>query len=192
VSSDSTDQYILGGVEHRFSPSSIGILRAGLQLRDVDEGDASSSPYVEFALNSQINEKLKVRSFARYGMESYDTVQGFDSDGDGLSDVVVEYSDRETLRFGLSGDYAISPMFTVFAGMDYIPTSYNSGRVITGRYVGSLDQSEDLLDFYVGLSLKFNDFLTGTASYTYTNSSSDIVGREYDRNRISVGVSAEF
>ena len=192
VSSDSTDQFILGGVEHRFSPSSIGILRAGLQLRDVDEGDASSSPYVEFALNSQINEKLKVRSFARYGMESYDTVQGFDSDGDGLSNVVVEYSDRETLRFGLSGDYAISPMFTVFAGMDYIPTSYNSGRVITGTHVGSLDQSEDLLDFYVGLSLKFNDFLTGTASYTYTNSSSDIVGREYDRNRISVGVSAEF
>lgn len=192
VSSDSSDQYLLGGIEHRFSPSSIGILRVGAQFRGVDQGESSSSPYVEFALNSQINEKFRVRSFARYGMESYDTVQGFDSDGNGLSDVVVEYSDRETLRFGLSGDYAISPMFTAFAGMDYIPTSYNSGRIITGKYVGSLDQSEDLLDFYVGLSVKFNEYLTGTASYTYTNSSSDIVGRDYDRNRISVGVSAEF
>lgn len=192
LSSDSTDQYILGGIEHRFSPTTIGILRAGVQLRDVDQGSNSSSPYVEFALNSQINEQLRIRSFARYGMESYDTVQGFDSDGNGFSDVTVEYDDRETLRFGISGDYAISPMFSLFSGLDYIPTSYGSGRVVSGKYVGSLDQDEDIFNAYAGVSVKFNDYLTGTVSYSYTNSSSDIVGRDYDRNRISVGVSAEF
>ena len=189
IASDSSDQYLLGGIEHRFSPSSIGIVRAGVQFRDVDRGDNSTSPYVEAALNSQINEKFRIRSFARYGIESYDTVQSFEDSGKFYT---VEYDDRETLRFGLSGDYAISPMFSLFGGLDYIPTSYRSGRVLTGGYIGSVDQDEDILNAYVGLSVKFNETLTGTMSYTYTNSSSDVYGRDYDRNRISVGVSAEF
>lgn len=189
IASDSSDQYLLGGIEHRFTPTSIGIVRAGVQFRDVDQGDNSTSPYLEAALNSQINEKFRVRSFARYGIESYDTVQSFEDSGKFYT---VEYDDRETLRFGLSGDYAISPMFSLFGGLDYIPTSYRSGRVLTGGYVGSVDQDEDILNAYIGLSVKFNETVTGTMSYTYTNSSSDIYGREYDRNRISVGVSAEF
>ena len=56
--SDSTDQYLLGGVEHRFSPNTIGIARVGAQFRDVDNGDSTTSPYVEFALNSQVNQQL--------------------------------------------------------------------------------------------------------------------------------------
>lgn len=149
-------------------------------------------------MNSQINQQFSVRSFARYGIESYDTVQGLDlaAPTNGLSDTTVEYDDRETLRLGVTGEYAISPMFSVFGGIDYIPTSYSAGR-----WVGSApevapatipDTDEDIFNGYVGLSVKFNDFLTGTASYSYTNSSSDIVGRDYDRNRISLGVSAEF
>ena len=42
------------------------------------------------------------------------------------------------------------------------------------------------------MSVKFNDYLTGTVSYNFTDSSSDIDGRDYNRNRISVGLSAEF
>ena len=44
LSSDSTDQYILAGVEHRFSPNTIGIARAGVQWRDVEDGGDTSSP----------------------------------------------------------------------------------------------------------------------------------------------------
>lgn len=184
VTSDSTNQYILAGLEHRFSPNTIGILRAGVQLRDVDNGSNSTSPYVEFALNSQVNQQFRVRSFARYGIEDYDTVQS-------INGLLVEYDERETLRFGLSGEYAVTPMFSVFSGIDYIPTNYQSGRLIPPP--GSApDQDEDVFNAYIGLSMKFNDYLTGTASYNYTNSSSDIPNRDYDRNRISVGVSAEF
>lgn len=191
ISSDSTNQFLLAGLEHRFSPNTIGIVRAGAQFRDVDDGDSHTSPYVEFALNSQINQQFRVRSFARYGIESYDTVQSFDTNNDGFVDTAVEFDDRRTFRFGVSGEYAISPMLSVFGGVDYIPTSYDSGRVIPGGASFS-DQDEDILNAYIGLSVKFNDFLTGTASYNYTNSSSDIPGRDYDRNRISVGLSAEF
>jgi hypothetical protein len=192
LSSDSTDQFLLAGAEHRFSPNTIGIVRAGAQFRDVDGGDNSTSPYLEFALNSQMTQQFRVRSYARYGIESWDTVQGFDSDGNGLSDVLVEYDDRETLRFGISGDYALTPMFSIFGGIDYIPTSYDSGRVVSGAFVGDVSQDEDIFNAYIGLSMKINDTLTASASYNFTDSSSDIVGRDYDRNRFSIGLSAEF
>ncbi len=188
LASDSTDQYILAGVEQRFSPNTIGIVRVGVQLRDVADGSSTSSPYGELALNSQITQPWMVRVFGRYGIEAYDTVLSHPSAG------LVEFDDRRTLRIGITSEYAISPMFTVLTGVDYIPTSYASGRTVTTPpFLGGIsDLNEDLLNLSVGVSVKFNDYLTGTASYNYTNSTSDVVGRDYDRNRISLGLSAEF
>lgn len=191
LSSDSTNQYLLLGLEQRFSPNTIGIIRAGAQFRDVDDGGASeTSPYLELALNSQVTQQFMVRAFARYGIESYDTVLTHPDAGVG----VVEFDDRRTFRLGVSSEYAISPMFSVFSGVDYIPTDYSGGRsVTTPKFLGSIDdEDETLVNAYIGLSIKFNEVLTGTASYNYTKSDSDIFGRDYDRNRISLGLSAEF
>ena len=48
------------------------------------------------------------------------------------------------------------------------------------------------MNAYVGVSLKFTDYLTGSATYNFTNSDSDYVGSNYDRNRFTLGLSAEF
>ena len=190
LASDSSDQYILGGVEHRFSPNTIGIVRAGVQLHSVDDGVDNSSPYVEFALNSQVNSQFRIRSFARYGIENYDTVQQYDATLAAALDN-VEFDDRQTLRIGVSSEYSISPMFSLFGGLDYIPTTYASGRTIPlGVTVADVD--EDIINAYIGFSVKFNEMWTGTASYNFTDSTSDFADRDYNRNRISVGVSAEF
>jgi long-subunit fatty acid transport protein len=191
IASDSTDQYVLLGVEQRFSPNTIGIIRAGAQFRSVDDGDDTTSPYAELALNSQINQQLSVRAFARYGIESYDTVRTAD---EGLA----EFSDRRTLRLGIASEYAVSPMLSIFGGVDYIPSSFQEGETVTipGSVVGGTstgDYDEDIVNAYIGLSVKFNDYLTGTASYNYTHSTSEFPDQDdYDRNRISLGVSAEF
>lgn len=184
-STDATDQYILAGVEHRFSPNTIGIVRAGVQLRDAEDGDSSSSPYMELALNSQVTQQFSVRAFSRYGIENYDTVR---VDPTGL---LVEYDDRSTFRLGISSEYAISPTFSVFGGVDFIPTSFEEGRELPSG--GSVDdQSEEIFNAYIGVSLKINDCLTGTASYNFTNSNSDFADNDYDRNRFTLGISAEF
>ncbi len=186
IGSDATDQYVLLGVEQRFSPNTIGILRAGAQFRSVENGDDTTAPYVELAVNSQVNQQFSVRAFTRYSMENYDTIRGTPG---GLA----EFSDRSTLRFGLSSEYAISPMFSLFGGVDYIPASFESGNIVSGGVPGPVgDFDEDIFNAYIGVSVKFNDFLTGTASYNYTDSSSDFPDQSYDRNRISVGLSAEF
>lgn len=191
LASDSTDQYVLLGVEQRFSPNTIGIVRAGAQFRSVDDGDDTVSPYLELALNSRVTQQFSVRAFTRYGIESYDTVRAAD---EGLA----EFSDRRTLRLGVSSEYAVSPMLSIFGGVDYIPSSFDEGETVTipGSVVGGTstgNYDEDIFNAYIGVSVKFNDFLTGTASYNFTRSTSDFPDQDdYNRNRISVGVSAEF
>ena len=180
------DQYVLVGIEHRFSPNTIGIIRAGAQLHTVVNGDSSTSPYVEFALSSQINTQFSVRSYARYGIETYNNIQFIAPYGS------VEFGDQQVLRIGVSAEYAISPMFSVFGGVDYLPTSYAGGHTVAAPHASVGNMSSDIINAYIGLSVKFTEHLTGTASYNFTDSSSDFAGATYQRNRISLGLSAEF
>ncbi|RYD38905.1 MAG: hypothetical protein EOP87_00375 [Verrucomicrobiaceae bacterium] len=190
VADDSDDHYLLLGLEHRFSPNSILIVRGGAQFRSVDGGDNSTNPFLEVATSTRVNEQFTVRAFARYSAESYDTTQI-------LGTGVYDFSDRQTLRIGISAEYAISPIFTVFSGVDYITSDYDDGNLkqITGLPVpaateGGLD--DQLINAYVGLSVKFTDYLTGTATYNFTDSQSDFNQGDYTRSRFSVGVRAEF
>jgi hypothetical protein len=186
LASDYTDQYILLGVEHRFSANTILVARGGVQLHDVDMGDNSTSPYGEVTVRSQVNEQFMVRAFARYGLEVYDTVQAYRI---GLYD----FDQRAVLRIGLSGDYALSPMFTISAGVDYINAVNDDGRRVAGGGAMVADGlSQDLINLYVGLSVKFNDNLYGTLGYNYTDSTSDFATEDYNRNRVSLGVRYEF
>lgn len=193
LSDDSTDQFILVGVEHRFSPNTIGIVRGGVQLHSIDDSGSSStgggsytSPYLEFALNSQVTQQFSVRAFARYGIESNDTVQFDPTTG------FAVFNNTQSLRLGVSTEYAISPMFSIFGGVDYIPTSYAEGQQVSAPFNDVSDLNSDLINLNIGLSVKFNERLTGTLSYNFTDSSSDIDNEDYTRNRVSVGISAEF
>ena len=188
VASDYTDQYYLVGVEHRFSPTTIGIVHAGAQLHDVADGTNSSSPFVEFVVNSQVNQQLMLRSYARFGIEGNNTVQ-FDPHAFPPREII--FDKNQTLRFGLSGEYAISPKLSLFSGLDYLPTSYSSGRYVTGTGTPP-DMKDSIINAYIGASLKFNDYLTGSLSYNYTHSTSDTPNQTYNRSRISLGLSSEF
>jgi len=183
---DSKDQFALLGVEHRFSPNTVGVLRAGFQHRDVTNGSDTTRPSLEFALNSRVNDQLRVRAFTRYSMEAYDTVRL------AKSGQTVEYGQRQTLRLGVSAEYMLSPKISFNAALDYIPATYKNGvRVDTGdNFPGTAN--DHVINATLGVSYRFTDFVFGTLSYSHTDSSSDLAGRDYNRNRISVGVRAEF
>lgn len=187
--SNSTDHYVMAGIEHRFSPNTIFVGRVGAQFRDVSRGGSSTSPYVEAIVRSQVNEQFSVRAFARYGMEGYDTVRTVFGVG------TFNFEDRRTLRLGVASEYEISQSLTLFGGLDYIPSKFDDGRNVAGPgRISGLD--EDVFNAYIGVSLKFTEYLYGTLSYNYTHSSSDfdspIYGGDYDRNRLNVGIRAEF
>lgn len=190
LSSDYEDQYLLVGAEHRFSPNTIGIIRVGAQFHSVDDGSDQTSPYLELALNSQVNQQFNVRLFTRYGIENYDTVRLLGAPVNGA----VEYDNRATLRFGVASEYVLSQKLSLNGGIDYIPSSFEDGRGLAGTTPGAAvpDADEDLFNAYIGLTVRFTDMISGNVSYNYTHQSSDFANQDYDRNRISVGVSAEF
>jgi len=185
---DSTDQYLLAGVEHRISPTTIVIANAGAQFRSVDgtDGDSSTNPYLEVTLRSQVNEQFTVSTFARYGAEVYDTIQI-----DPVGGLPAEYDSRLTLRLGAKGDYQVSEKLSLFSGIDMISSSFEGGREVgTGSAVS--DQDELLFNAYIGTTLQLTEYLQGFLSYNFTDSNSDFNDRSYDRNRVSIGLTAEF
>lgn len=182
---DSTNQFLLVGVEQRFSPTMIGVARVGAQFRDVDDGTSLTSPYAELALNKSVNKAFSIRAFTRYGIESGDTVRTVLGD-------TIDFNERQTLRVGVTSDYVISPTLSLFGGVDYVPTTFASGRLTNSTQYTGDDLNEDIFNAFIGVSVKLNEMLTATASYNYTNSSSDFENQTYDRNRVSIGVSAQF
>ena len=138
---DTQSHYILVGLEHRFSPNTILVTRAGAQFNESSavNGSNGSSPYFEMALRSRVNEAFSIRAFARYGVEFYDTVRSIGASS-------YNFDERTTLRIGVSGEYVISPMLSLFSGIDYIPASFDEGRRVSGA--GALTVSgleEDVL-----------------------------------------------
>ncbi|MDB4142344.1 outer membrane beta-barrel protein [Akkermansiaceae bacterium] len=187
VVDNSQNHYVLAGIEHRFSPNTVGILRAGAQFRSIDgsaNGD-TTSPTFEVALNSQVNEQLSVRAYGRYAIEDYARAVL-----DEVDDVRV-YDDTHTLRLGVTGNYRVSQALSLQGGVNYQFLNYENGTA-SGAAPAPADLDEDLLNAFVGFDLQIaeNVYLNGT--YNFEDLGSDINTREYDRNRFSLGVRATF
>jgi hypothetical protein len=188
--SGSTDQYFIIGVDHRFTPNTIGIFKTGAQLRDVDEGDGGLSPYLEIALQSQVNQQFRLGAYTRYSAEVNSTVIDIDKSIDTKN---YDYEDLRVLRVGGNGKYTVSKDLSLLAGADFIFSNYMDGRDVDNPNIYGQDKYETNLNGYVGMSYKLTDYLFGNFYYTYTQTFTDISDeREYDRNRITLGLSAEF
>lgn len=183
--SDTSNQYILAGLEHRFSPQTSAIIRAGVQLRDVDGGKSSSSPYLEASLRTKVNQQLGIRAYARYGVEDYSRSL---SNGSIAGSPFAVYSGSDTLRIGLTADYQVSQELSLTAGINYAMLTYED---ILPGFVGASSVDEDLLNAFVGFDLNLTESLVLNGRYNFEDLASD-AGRDYDRNRFSVGVSTSF
>jgi len=186
--SDSENHYLTAGLEHRLSANSIAVLSAGLQLRDVANGDSSTNPYFELAVNNRVNSSFSIRGFTRYSVEDLDTIRP-------VGTATYEFSDQQVLRVGLTGEYVLTPRLSGFGGIDYVGSGFDAGNLISSptsapATAGGLE--EGLVNLHVGLRAKLSDQLTGECSINFTNSGSDFEARDYDRLRLSAGVSYSF
>lgn len=170
---DANTQTLLVGLEHRLTETSLLTARAGASMRDVDGGDKSTSPTIELAYSNQISEQLKLRAVSRYGYEEYGTSTGAGS-----------YEENESMRLTLAGDYYLSEKMIFTGGVNYVHSEY-SGGVLP-------DDELDLLNFHVGVTMKLEENLDVNVTYNWTESSAEIVGTDYTRNRIQVGLSYTF
>ncbi|GHC45148.1 outer membrane beta-barrel protein [Roseibacillus persicicus] len=177
---DSTSHYLTGGIEHRISPESAIVLRAGAQITDPDNGDSRTRPFLEAALKSSLTSQLSTNLFVRYSNESWN--QSLLSDNGRQT-----FEQSQTFRLGGKATYALNPQVSLFGGVNYILTNYDD------QIIGADgDGSESLLNLNVGGSYQLSSNLYLTGSYNFTTSISDFDGRDYDRNRFQLGVQATF
>lgn len=191
---DSDSHYILVGVEHELSPTTVLVLRGGGQYFSPDGGDSQWSPYVEAMIRSALSERASVRGFVRYGIEDRNRrIATHDCNAltmPALQSIGI-YDSRKVLRFGGQGSYAVSDRLSIYAGANLILTSYEDPTPASSPLApSSLDES--VFNVNVGGQFEITQNIYATASYNFTTASSDAGIREYDRSRVQVGVQATF
>lgn len=165
---DFTSQWFLAGVDHSFSRRTTGSIRAGAEVRDRDSSGSSTNPYVESSFSHSIAKQTYVRWYGRYGFEDAEI---------GLSD------ERTSLRTGLSFQQRFTNRLAGNADLTYIFDQFKGNRT---------DSDDNIIAISLGLDYNLYKNLVLNTGYSFTTTSSDIVGREYDRHILSMGLTAKF
>ena len=171
---DTQNHFIMVGGEHRFSSNSVAIVRAGVQLRSIDGSTRDyTSPSAEAALTTRVNQQLSVKAYGRLSTEDSSRQIG-----------AAVYDNANTMRLGVTGTYRVSQALSLSSGINYMSLAYEDGTTD--------DVDESLINAFVGLNLQIAENLYLNGSYNFEDLSSDEDTREYDRNRMSIGVRATF
>lgn len=165
---DYTSQYFLAGVDHSFNRRTTGSIRGGVEVRDRDNGGSSSNPYVEASFSHSVAKQTYVRWYGRYGFEDAD---------------IGNSTERNSLRTGVSVQQRFTNRLAGNIGANYIHDSFEGGS-------DSFD--DDIVEVSLGLDFNVYRNLVLNAGYSFTTTSSDVENREYDRNILSLGMTAKF
>lgn len=164
--------YLLAGVDHSFSPLLASSLRIGAEFRDYD-GDLGSEtrPYLEGALNYRAGKHTILRWYHFLGMD--------DSD-------LVGFASGYSYKTGLSVQHQITDRLSGNLGLHYLHQAFEDSPY------GLPDQDDDTFAGSAGVDYRLWRNIGLNATYWYTNVNSDNIYREYERHRISFGVTATF
>lgn len=166
---DYQSHFALAGVDHAWSQRFTGSFRAGAEFYRSERAD-NTAPYGEVALNYAVARKTQVRWFGAGGF-----------DGAELSG----YESRYSIRTGLNATHQINKRVGLRAGAQYVYSDFDGGGV-------TADVTEHSLLLSAGVSYQILENLSMDASYNYSVLASDDPSREFDRNNVSVGVTATF
>ena len=164
---DYAAHYLLAGVDHLFSRTTQGSLRAGAEFRDYEGYGTETFPYFEASLVQQLNEGLRLRLAARYGLE--------DSE-------LGSFERRESFRIGASAEYEFSPRLMGNAGLTYVHAELKDSVV-----AGVSDGDEDFFGINLGLSYLMYSNVRLEGGYSFGTLESDVdsfIDRDYDRHRV--------
>ncbi|MDZ4289228.1 MAG: outer membrane beta-barrel protein [Prosthecobacter sp.] len=165
---DSQSHFVLAGIDHAWSERSSGSFRAGAEFFRSDRTN-STAPYAEMALNYKVARQTSAQWFGALGFDGAE-LGGFDS--------------RYSLRTGLSLNHQINKRIAVNGGAAYSYSEFDGG--------GIGDITEHSVSLSAGLSYSILENVALDARYTYSILRSDDSIREFDRNNVSLGVTASF
>ena len=124
-------------------------------------------------MTTRVNQQLSVKAYGRLSTEDSSRQVG-----------AAVYDNANTMRLGVTGTYRVSQALSLSSGINYMSLAYEDGT--------AEDRDESLINAFVGFDLQIAENLYLNGSYNFEDLGSDVVSREYDRNRMSIGVRATF
>jgi hypothetical protein len=170
VGGDSTSHYVLAGVDHAFSPTFTASARAGVQFAEYDGAGDQTAPYFEGALNYRVAKLTTLRWYHALGFD--------DSESNG-SQTNLSY------RTGLTLDQKLSEQLSLNLSLNYVHSEYENSSVFS-------DFSDNLFAGAIGIDYRVWRNVGLNVNYSYVTATSDLDFREFDRHRISGGLTATF
>ena len=169
ANSDSYSHFLLGGADATLSPRLSFTFRGGVELRTflTPGGMETTFPYAESTLSYEYRPSCFFQWYNRLGLEQSDFAVG-------------QY--KEVYRTGIRVDHTFGQKMKAGASIYY---SYN-------QYKQPFSFAENDLDANATLSYAIDRSLSVQAGYTFTRASSEIVFRDYYRNKIFLGASFAF
>jgi len=174
---DSTTHYALGGIDHVFNPHLSATLRGGAEFRSYDQDGDHTAPYFEGLVTYALGKRTSVSWNTHYGLEEPD---------------VAGSQSRTTFRTGLQTKFSLTPRISSNIDIYYVHADYHgftSGTVLSGP---SGPFTENTFDGNLSLHYAITPLIGVQAGYHYTDNNSDVLFREYSRNRVFAGVSLTF
>ena len=171
---DSTTQFLLGGVDHNFSPRLNGSLRAGMEFRDYVATGQKTEPYGEATISYAAGKRTSLSWTNRYGIEE-PAVPGTPS--------------RTTYRTGLQARQQVTPRVVATLAFYY---EHDTNQGVTTASITTPPFSEDSFDLSLSVRYAITHYLGVEVGYNRTDILSDISLREYTRNRIHGGLNFAF
>lgn len=167
---DYTSHYLLAGIDQAWSERTTGSIRAGAELYQSDRVD-KTAPYFEVGVDHATSKKTSVHVYGSVGF-----------DGAELGD----YNSRYAYRAGVTASHRVTDRFSLNGGLHYVYSDYEGNGSTTSNV------TEQQVNASAGLAYRLWNNVSMDAAYSYTLLSSDDALREYDRNRVSLGLSAQF
>jgi len=178
-SRDSRSHYVYAGAEHTFRPDLTGSLKAGASFIDYyNNGQDDVAPYVSGSLKYVYLPESSVEAGFTYDRNA---TQLFSDNGNG--DITL---DAQSATVWCNVRHKFTPhIFGTITGQIQ-NSSYNGG---------TLDGKNDLF-FLAGVNLeyRFNQYLATSVGYNFDHLDSNVndPNRDFDRNRVYLGVTASY
>jgi hypothetical protein len=176
---NSRSHYVYVGADHTFRPDLTGSIRGGARYTEYYNDENGQDDWGPYALAS-LKYTYRPDSYLEAGFSyDYNTTDLFSVGNDGSITL-----NAQSASLYATLHHKITPK--LFGTLN--------GQVQSSTYNGGAYDNETDYYFLFGANLeyRFNPFLSAELGYNYDRLKSDISTRDYDRNRVYIGVTANY
>ncbi len=167
--SDFISHYVLAGIDQAWSERTTGSLRAGAEFYSSERSD-ETAPYGELSITHRSSEKTSLQLYSSVGFDGAE---------------LGAFGSRYSYRTGVNATRKVSDRLTLNGGVSYVYSQFKGDGTAT-------DVSEHELSATAGLGYRIWDNISLDASYSHSLINSDDDFRDYNRDRVSLGLQASF